>query len=44
MVSNDVIFRVHHGSWFDRRYKCIYVGGDIGLYKESYDLDCLSFF
>lgn len=44
MASNDVIFRVHHGGGFDRRYKCIYVGGDIGLYEESYDLDRLSFF
>jgi hypothetical protein len=44
MANNDVIFRVHYGGRFDRRYKCTYVGGQIGLYEESYDLDCLSFF
>jgi hypothetical protein len=44
MTNNDVIFRVHYGGWFDRRHKCTYVGGDIWLYDETYDLDCLSFF
>jgi hypothetical protein len=43
MANNDVIFRVHYGGRFDRRYKCTDVGGNIGLYEESYDLDCLSF-
>jgi thiamine monophosphate kinase len=44
MANNDVIFRVHFGSRFDRRYKYTYVGGDIGLYDDAYDLDMLSFF
>jgi hypothetical protein len=44
MANNNVIFRVHYGGWFDRQNKCTYVGGKIGLYEESYDLDCLSFF
>jgi hypothetical protein len=44
MASNDVIFRVHYGGRFDRRHRCTYVGGNIGLYEEPYDLDCLSFF
>lgn len=44
MASNDVIFRVHYGGRFDRRHKCMYVGGNIGLYEEPYDLDRLSFF
>jgi hypothetical protein len=43
MASEDVIFRVHFGGRFDRRFKCTYVGGDIGLFDEPYDLDCLSF-
>ena len=38
-----IIFRVHFGSRFDRWYKCTYVGGNIGLFDEPYDLDCLSF-
>jgi hypothetical protein len=44
MASNDVIFRVHYGGRFDRRHRCTYVGGNIGLYDEAYDLDRLSFF
>jgi len=44
MAKNDVIFRAHYEGRFDRRNKCTYVGGQIGLYEESYDLDCLSFF
>jgi hypothetical protein len=44
MASNDVIFRVHYGGRFDRRHRCTYVGGNIGLYEEPYDLDRLSFF
>jgi hypothetical protein len=43
MASEDVIFRVHFGGRFDRRFKCTYVGGNIGLFDEPYDLDCLSF-
>jgi hypothetical protein len=44
MASNDVIFRVHYRSRFDRGHRCTYVGGNIGLYEEPYDLDRLSFF
>jgi hypothetical protein len=44
MRSDDVNFWVYFRSRFDRQYKCTYVGGDIGLFDESYDLDCLSFF
>jgi len=43
MANNEVIFRVHYGGRFDRQYWCMSVGGNIGLYKESYDLDCLPF-
>jgi hypothetical protein len=43
MANNEVIFRVHYGGRFDRRYRCTYVGGNVGLYEESYDLDRLSF-
>lgn len=43
MANNEVIFRVHYGGWFDRRNRCTYVGGNVGLYEESHDLDCLSF-
>jgi hypothetical protein len=42
MANNDVIFRVHYKGRFDRRHRCTYVGGNIGLYEESYDLNCLS--
>lgn len=44
MASNDVIFRVHYGGRFDWQHRCTYVGGNIGLYDEAYDLDRLSFF
>jgi hypothetical protein len=44
MANSEVIFKVHYGGRFDRRNKCTYVGGQIGLYEESYNLDCLSFF
>jgi hypothetical protein len=43
MANNEVIFRVYYGSRFDRQYRCTYVGWNIGLYEESYDLDRLSF-
>jgi hypothetical protein len=43
MVNNDVVFRVHFGGQFDRWHKFTYVGGDIGLNEETYDLDCQSF-
>jgi hypothetical protein len=43
MANNEVIFRVHYEGRFDRRYRCTYVGGNVGLYEESYDLDRLSF-
>jgi hypothetical protein len=43
MENKDVIFRFHYRGRFDRRYKCTYVGGNIGLYEDTYDLDCLSF-
>lgn len=43
MANNEVIFKVYYGGRFDRRYRCTYVGGNIGLYKTSYDLDRLSF-
>ncbi|XP_059431573.1 histone chaperone cia1-like [Corylus avellana] len=43
MAIDDVIFTVHYGVRFNRRYKCTYVGGKIGVFDEPYDLDCLSF-
>jgi hypothetical protein len=43
MANNEVIIRVHYRGRFDRRYRCTYVGGNVALYEESYDLDRLSF-
>ena len=43
MSSNDVIFTVHYGDRFNRKYKCTYVGRKIGVFDDTYDLVCLSF-
>ncbi|KAB8849522.1 hypothetical protein FH972_026766 [Carpinus fangiana] len=43
MATDDVIFSVNYGGRFDRQDKCMYVGGKIGVFDETYDLDCLSF-
>jgi hypothetical protein len=43
MATDDVIFLVNYGGRFDRQDKCMYVGGKIGVFDETYDLDCLSF-
>jgi hypothetical protein len=43
MAGEKVIFTVHHEGRFNRKKKCTYVGGKIGVYDDTYDLDCLSF-
>ncbi|KAB1205801.1 Ubiquitin-conjugating enzyme E2 variant 1A [Morella rubra] len=35
---------VHYGGRFSRNFGCSYVGGDVSVYDEAYDVDCLSFF
>jgi hypothetical protein len=43
MVGEEVIFTVHYGGRFNRKHACTYVGGKIGVYDDTYDLDYLSF-
>jgi hypothetical protein len=43
IACDDVIFTVHYGGRFNIKYKCTYVGGKIGVFDDTYDLDCLSF-
>jgi hypothetical protein len=43
MATDDVIFSINYGGRFDRLDKCMYIGGKIGVFDETYDLDCLSF-
>jgi hypothetical protein len=43
MAGKEVIFTVHYGGRFNRKHACTYVGGKIGVYDDTYDLDCLSF-
>jgi hypothetical protein len=43
MAGEEVIFMVHYRGRFNRKKKCTYVGGKIGVYDDTYDLDCLSF-
>ncbi|KAB1213175.1 hypothetical protein CJ030_MR5G021753 [Morella rubra] len=39
-----LLFEVHYSSRFGRNYECSYVGGDVSVYDELYDPNCLSFF
>ncbi|KAB1206956.1 hypothetical protein CJ030_MR7G008128 [Morella rubra] len=43
MASEFFLFEVHFRGRFDRQLGCNYVGGDISVYDEPYEPDCLSF-
>ncbi|KAB1212170.1 hypothetical protein CJ030_MR5G001748 [Morella rubra] len=43
IISAPVSTVVHFGGRFDRQLGCNYIGGDISVYDEIYDPDCLSF-
>jgi hypothetical protein len=38
-----VMFKVHYGGTFDKKYKCIYLGGKTELVDDPYELGRLSF-
>ncbi|KAB1215998.1 hypothetical protein CJ030_MR4G024551 [Morella rubra] len=44
MALDFFLFGVHYSGWFSRQFGCTYVLGDVGMYDELYDLNCLSFF
>jgi hypothetical protein len=44
MGSPELVFEVHHGSRFDRHFRCEYVSGSITVHHETFDLNKLSFF
>ncbi|KAB1203820.1 hypothetical protein CJ030_MR8G005086 [Morella rubra] len=44
MALKFFLFEVHYSGRFSRQFGCTYVGGDVDVYDEPYDLDCLSFF
>jgi hypothetical protein len=44
MGSSELVVEVHYGGRFDRRFGCVYVGGEVGVHHEKVDLDKLSYF
>ncbi|KAE8076643.1 hypothetical protein FH972_015280 [Carpinus fangiana] len=43
MGLERVTFRAHYGSTFDRKYNCIYIGGETELVDDNFELGRLSF-
>lgn len=44
MDEHKLQFKVYHGGKFNRQSGCVYVGGDMHVYHEAYEFDCLSYF
>lgn len=44
MPSEFLVFEVHYGGRFSSHFGCSYVNGDVSMYNEPYDSNCLSFF
>jgi hypothetical protein len=44
MGSSELVVEVHYGGRFDRRFGCVYVGGEVEVHHEKVDLDKLSYF
>jgi hypothetical protein len=44
MAEHKLQFKVYHGGKFNRQSGCVYVGGDMHVYHEAYEFDCLSYF
>ncbi|KAB1228152.1 hypothetical protein CJ030_MR2G000728 [Morella rubra] len=44
MPPEFLVFEVHYGGRFSRHFGCSYVNGDVSMYNEPYDSNCLSFF
>jgi hypothetical protein len=44
MGSSELVVGVHYGGRFDRRFGCVYVGGEVEVHHEKVDLDKLSYF
>jgi hypothetical protein len=38
------VFEINYGSRFDRKYGCIYVGGQMDVHPKNVDPDNLTFF
>lgn len=43
MTEHKLKFKVYHGGKFNRQSGCVYVGGDMHVYPDIYDFDCLSY-
>lgn len=43
MSSDSILFKVHYKGKFDRSNGCVYVGGNVSLHSDPYNLDCQSF-
>lgn len=39
-----MVFEVHYQGRFDRRFGCEYVGGEVAIHHETYDLEKFSYF
>jgi hypothetical protein len=44
MGSSELVVEVHYGGRFDRRFGCVYVGGEVEVHHEKVDLDKLLYF
>jgi hypothetical protein len=39
-----LVFKINYGGRFDRKYGCIYMGGEMDVHLDNVDLDNLTFF
>jgi hypothetical protein len=44
MGSSELVVEIHYKGRFDRRFGCVYVGGEVEMHHEKVNLDKLSYF
>jgi len=44
MYMMKLVFEINYGDMFDKKYRCIYVGGEMDVHPDNVNPDSLTFF